>query len=276
MLKIKNEPVTENENNRAARAAHSDYAARPSGDAHPEHDTHSNHTSNPARAVVLLSGGADSSTLLAAAVHARGAECVEALSITYGQTHVREVKSAKSVAAHYGVPLHTLDLTPIFAASNSSLIVGSSQDIPHTEYSEQLKQTHGAPVSTYVPFRNGIFLSAAAAMAQSLGAATLMYGAHADDAAGNAYPDCSKDFVDAMAAAIKLGCGGGLELLAPFVSVNKAEVIALGLKMGVPYELTWSCYEGGEAPCGVCATCRDRRAAFAANGAQDPLEYASR
>ena len=79
MLKIKNEPVTENENNRAARAAHSDYAARPSGDAHPEHDTHSNHTSNPARAVVLLSGGADSSTLLAAAVHARGAECVEAL-----------------------------------------------------------------------------------------------------------------------------------------------------------------------------------------------------
>lgn len=264
MLKIKNEPVTENENNRAARAAQ------------PKPTSSPDHTSNPARAVVLLSGGADSSTLLAAAVHARGAENIEALSITYGQTHVREVKSAKSVAAHYGVPLHTLDLTPIFAASNSSLIVGSSQDIPHTEYSEQLKQTHGAPVSTYVPFRNGIFLSAAAAMAQSLGAATLMYGAHADDAAGNAYPDCSKDFVDAMAAAIKLGCGGGLELLAPFVSVNKAEVIALGLKMGVPYELTWSCYEGEEAPCGVCATCRDRRAAFAANGAQDPLEYASR
>ncbi len=234
-----------------------------------------NNSKENERCVVLLSGGADSTTLLACAVNERGSENVEALSIVYGQTHVREVESAKKIAAHYNVRLRVLDLTPVFSSCNSSLISTSTENIPHTEYSEQLKHTHGAPVSTYVPFRNGLFLSAAASMAQSCGASVLMYGAHSDDAAGNAYPDCSEDFVSAMAKAIKLGSGGELELLAPFVGLNKASVIARGLELGVPYELTWSCYEGADVPCGVCATCRDRRAAFAVNGARDPLDYAS-
>ena len=223
------------------------------------------------RAVVLLSGGADSATLLAQAVSVSGSENVDALSIFYGQKHAREIESARAIAQYYKVHLHSLDLTPVFANSASSLIADSKNDIPHTDYAEQLRETNGSPVSTYVPFRNGLFLSAAASMAQSLGAGVLMYGAHADDAAGNAYPDCSQDFVDAMSRAIELGTGGELTLCAPFAGFNKAQVIACGLELGVPYELTWSCYEGGDVPCGTCATCRDRASAFKANGAHDPL-----
>ena len=98
-----------------------------------------------------------------------------------------------------------------------------------------------------------------------------MYGAHADDAAGAAYPDCSLDFVTAMNRAIVEGTGGQLRLEAPFVSVNKAQVVKTGLELGVPYQLTWSCYEGGEKPCGKCGTCIDRMKAFEKNGVVDPL-----
>jgi 7-cyano-7-deazaguanine synthase len=126
-------------------------------------------------------------------------------------------------------------------------------------------------VSTYVPFRNGLFLSAAASMALSLGCQVLMYGAHHDDWAGDAYPDCSEAFVGSMAAAIAEGTGGELALEAPFVTWSKADIVREGLALNVPFELTWSCYQGGERPCGACATCLDRQRAFALNGTTDPL-----
>ncbi len=107
-------------------------------------------------------------------------------------------------------------------------------------------------------------------MALSLGCSVVLYGAHHDDWAGAAYPDCSPAFVEAMAAAIAEGTGGELRLEAPFVTWSKADIVAEGLTLGVPYELTWSCYEGGAAPCGACATCIDRAAAFAANHVEDP------
>ena len=135
---------------------------------------------------------------------------------------------------------------------------------------EQQAAGDGGPVSTYVPFRNGLFLSSAASMALSLGCSVVYYGAHHDDWAGNAYPDCSLEFVEAMNRAIVEGTGGELRLEAPFVTWSKADIVREGLALGVPYELTWSCYEGGEAPCGRCATCLDRAAAFAANGVEDP------
>lgn len=223
------------------------------------------------RALVLTSGGADSTTLLALAVEHYRRENVIALSISYGQKHVREIDSAKAVAAHYGVPIRFLDLGVVFAGSDCSLLSGSSQDIPHESYEDQLDRSQGSPVSTYVPFRNGLFLSAAASVALSQGCNVIMYGAHHDDAAGNAYPDCSQEFVEAMAAAISLGTGGELRLEAPFVSWTKADIVRRGLQIGVPYELTWSCYEGGEMPCGVCGTCIDRARAFELNGVVDPL-----
>jgi len=137
-------------------------------------------------------------------------------------------------------------------------------------YAEQLQETNGSPVSTYVPFRNGLFLASAASMALSNGCEVIYYGAHSDDAAGNAYPDCSDAFNEAMNRAIYLGSGEQLRIEAPFVKWTKADVVKKGLELGVPYALTWSCYEGGEKPCGVCGTCRDRAAAFAANGVPDP------
>lgn len=223
------------------------------------------------KALVLCSGGVDSTTLLARTVAAYGAENVFALSISYGQRHVREIESARAVAAHYGVEQRFLDLGAIFADSNCSLLDHSTEAVPESSYAEQLADTHGAPVSTYVPFRNGLFLSAAASMALSLGCSVLLYGAHHDDWAGNAYPDCSQAFVDAMGAAIAEGTGGELRLEAPFVQWSKADIVREGLSLGVPYELTWSCYEGGDKPCGVCATCIDRARAFEENGTVDPL-----
>ncbi len=201
------------------------------------------------KALVLCSGGVDSTTLLALAVERYGAENVYALSIFYGQKHDRELEAAKQVACYYGVEQRFLNLAPIFAESDCSLLATSSAQIPHETYAAQLANESDVPVSTYVPFRNGLFLSSAASIALSLDCSVVCYGAHADDWAGCAYPDCSQEFVDAMASAI----------------------VEEGLKRAVPYELTWSCYEGGEEPCGTCGTCLDRRRAFELNGVIDPL-----
>ena len=223
------------------------------------------------KALVLCSGGVDSATCLAIAVAQYGADEVLALSVSYGQKHSRELDSARAIAAHYGVALKTLDLSKIFEGSDCSLLQGSKQETPLESYGEQLQKTNGAPVSTYVPFRNGLFLSCAASIALSHGCEEIYYGAHSDDAAGNAYPDCSAAFNDSMNRAIFLGSGNRLRVTAPFIGQTKAQVVARGLALGVPYEKTWSCYAGGDRPCGVCGTCRDRIAAFEANGVTDPL-----
>lgn len=222
------------------------------------------------KALVLCSGGIDSTTCLALAVEQYGSEDVMALSVSYGQKHTKEIESAERVAAHYGVSLRHLDLAELFKDSDCSLLQGSDREIPKETYAEQLSETNGSPVSTYVPFRNGLFLSAAASIALSNGCEVIYYGAHSDDAAGNAYPDCSSDFNNAMNTAIYLGSGQQLRIEAPFVEKTKADVVAMGLQLHAPYHLTWSCYEGGEKPCGKCGTCRDRAEAFRLNGIQDP------
>ena len=212
------------------------------------------------KALVLSSGGVDSTTALGMAIVKYGKENVIALSISYGQKHDKEIQAASAVAKYYGVEQLFLDLSLIFSYSNCSLLKQSTEEIPEESYSEQIKATGGnKPVSTYVPFRNGLFLSSAASIALSKGCGVIYYGAHADDAAGCAYPDCSPVFNNAMN-----------RIEAPFVNMNKADIVRIGLDLGVPYELTWSCYEGGEKPCGKCGTCIDRAAAFAANGVEDP------
>ncbi len=222
------------------------------------------------KALVLFSGGVDSTTCLALAIEKYGAGEVLALSVGYGQKHSKEIEAARKIAAHYGVRLMTLDLSTIFVDSSCSLLKSSKVEIPKESYADQLTQTDGSPVSTYVPFRNGLFLSAAASVALSNGCEEIYYGAHSDDAAGSAYPDCSAEFNESINRAIFLGSGRQLRVTAPFIGMNKAQVVAEGLRLGVPYELTWSCYEGGDKPCGECGTCRDRAAAFAANGIADP------
>ena len=223
------------------------------------------------KALVLFSGGVDSTTCLAMAVEKYGAGEVLALSISYGQKHTKEIESARKIADYYNVKLTELDLAKIFEGSDCSLLKNSSEEIPKESYAEQLEKTNGSPVSTYVPFRNGLFLSSASSIALSNGCEVIYYGAHSDDSAGNAYPDCSGSFNDAINSAIYIGSGEQLKVVAPFINLTKADVVKKGIELKVPYEMTWSCYEGNEKPCGVCGTCRDRISAFEANGISDPL-----
>ena len=159
------------------------------------------------KAMVLCSGGVDSTTCLGIAVDKYGAENVVALSIYYGQRHTKEIESADNVTEYYGVEHISLDLEKIFQYSDCSLLAHSDKEIPEESYAEQIKKTNGSPVSTYVPFRNGLFLSSAASIALSKGCEVIYYGAHSDDAAGSAYPDCSDEFNKAMNEAIYLGSG---------------------------------------------------------------------
>lgn len=223
------------------------------------------------KAMVLSSGGIDSTTCLGVAVEKYGKENVIALSISYGQKHDKEIMASHAVAKYYGVEHIHLDLAKIFEYSNCSLLQHSTQEIPEKSYAEQLKKADGKPVSTYVPFRNGLFLASAASLALSKECGVIYYGAHADDAAGSAYPDCSSEFNQAISDAIYIGSGNQLKIEAPFVNMTKAEVVKIGLELKVPYELTWSCYEGKEEPCGVCGTCIDREEAFRLNGVTDPV-----
>lgn len=228
------------------------------------------------KVLVLLSGGVDSATCLGLAVHEYSKENVIGLSISYGQKHAREIEAAKRIAGYYQVEIIYLDLAKIFEFSDCSLFEHSESMIPKETYAEQLEKSGGKPVSTYVPFRNGLFLSAAASIALSKGCSFIYYGAHSDDAAGNAYPDCSSAFQEAMDRAVTIGSGEQLRIKAPFVAWSKSEVVRKGLELGVPYELTWSCYQGAEEPCGACATCMDRAAAFEKNGVIDPASVGIR
>jgi len=223
------------------------------------------------KVMVLSSGGIDSTTALAMAVEKYGAENVVSLSIYYGQKHDKEMQAARDVANYYKVNHEEMNLERIFEDSNCSLLKHSDEEIPKESYAEQQKESEGSPVSTYVPFRNGLFLSVAASLALSKGCEKIYYGIHSDDAAVSAYPDCSEKFNNAMKEAIYTGSGDVLKIEAPFVNKTKAEVVKEGLRLNAPYDITWSCYEGGDKPCGVCGTCRDRQKAFELNGVIDPL-----
>ena len=143
------------------------------------------------KAVVLFSGGVDSTTCLALAIERFGKDNVVPLSIQYGQKHSKELEAAIAILEYYGMEGKTMDVTKLFAFSNCSLLTQSSEDIPQGSYKEQQDAEGEGTVSTYVPFRNGLFLSAAASLALSLDCGYIYYSAHSDDAAGNAYPDCT-------------------------------------------------------------------------------------
>ena len=225
------------------------------------------------KALVLISGGVDSTTCLGMAVKEYGNDNVIGLSIFYGQRHDKEIKAADAVCDFYKVEHITLDLSTMFQFSDCTLLKHSEGEIPEESYAKQLEKTDGKPVSTYVPFRNGLFLSSASAIALSKGCSKIYYGAHSDDAAGSAYPDCSDAFNNAMNTAIYEGSGKQLQIEAPFINLTKSQVVKKGLEIGVPYEFTWSCYEGHDKACGKCGTCIDRKKAFELNGTEDPIEY---
>lgn len=224
------------------------------------------------KAVVLVSGGLDSCVVLTKAVKELGRHNVVALSFSYGQKHDLEIENAKAVCQFFGVQhiIASVD-SQLFQFSDSTLLKGGGE-IAHKSYAETIAQQGEGTVDTYVPFRNGLMLSQAAAVAYNLGA-TVYYGAHADDAAGSAYPDCTQEFYHAMNAAIVHGTGQEVDMDAPLINLTKAGVVKLGLELGAPLHLTRSCYEGHDKACGRCGTCLDRIEAFRSNGFIDPMPY---
>lgn len=212
------------------------------------------------KTVVLLSGGLDSAVLLAQRLDC--GDSVRAVSVNYGQRHGKELWAATGVAGHYGVHLEIVELPPSLLAG-SSLTGGSS--VPHGHYADPTMR------STVVPARNTVLLSLAAAVTVRVGADAVAYAAHAGDHA--VYPDCRPEFVAAARQLLAVCDYEPLTLLTPFVGWAKFQIVAEGRRLGVPFEKTWSCYEGGERHCGCCGTCYERQEAFAVAGVVDPTEY---
>ena len=219
------------------------------------------------KAVVLLSGGLDSATVLAIAL-SEGYD-VHALSFDYGQRHNRELESAVKIAKYYNVPhkILKIDLRQIGGSALTDDI-----DVPERE---DAAVSDEIPI-TYVPARNTILLSYALAYAEVIDADAIFYGANAIDYSG--YPDCRPEYIKAFEEVARLGTKRGVEgkpirILAPLVNLTKAEIIKKGMELGVPYHLTWSCYRGGEKACGRCDSCLLRLKGFMEAGYTDPLEY---
>ena len=221
------------------------------------------------RAVVLLSGGLDSSTALAWAIREKGYHC-HSVAFDYGQRHRVELQAAARVAKSFGVTDHRIIRVDLAAIGGSALT--ADIDVPKDQ-----NETNDIPV-TYVPARNLIFLSLATGLAEVVKASHLVIGANIVDYSG--YPDCRSEFLDAFARAANLGTKAGtlthdMQVDAPLIQLKKSEIIALGLRLGLDYALTHSCYDpdASGTPCGHCDACRFRLQGFAELGESDPLTY---
>ncbi|TLS37293.1 7-cyano-7-deazaguanine synthase QueC [Pseudalkalibacillus caeni] len=218
------------------------------------------------KAVIVLSGGLDSTTCMGIAKE-RGYELLP-ITFHYGQRHNREVEQAKKVAEFYNVKDHRIVDINFLNQIGGSALTDSEIDVPGEE-------EEGIP-NTYVPARNMIFLSLASAYAEVVGAEAIYIGVSALDYSG--YPDCRPEFIDSMDRTINLATkagttGGHLKIETPLIHLTKAQTIEEGLRLSVPYELTTSCYNGGEEACGECDSCRLRLKGFRELGEEDPIPY---
>lgn len=216
--------------------------------------------------VVLLSGGMDSATCVALA--ARSSRPVHALTILYGQRHAREVRSSRALAARFGVARHTIVRLPLAPLLDSAL-TRPGRRLPTG------RSRSGSIPSTYVPARNTILLAVALAYAESHRLAEIHIGANAVDYSG--YPDCRPPFLRAFSRLARVGTkqgvsgGPSVRVVAPLLRLSKAAIVRRGDRLGVPWALTWSCYAGGNRPCGRCDACRLRARGFRESGSTDPL-----
>lgn len=208
--------------------------------------------------VVVLSGGADSSTL-AYWAKSKGHD-IHPISFNYGQIANKETKSAEIISKKLGITAKVIDISTLKQIFEGSVLVDKSIAMPSQFESKVI-----------VPFRNAIFLSIAVAYAITIGATKIIYGAHKSDSPF--YPDCRKEFVDAFQDAAKLGTDENITIENPFHKNSKAEIIQIGTKLGMPYELTWSCYLEKENHCGTCESCNNRKNAFKEAKIPDPTKY---
>lgn len=216
----------------------------------------------PNKVVVIYSGGMDSFTVLHKAVQA--GHDVYALSFNYGQRHVKELQCAAQVCQELGINHKIVDISAI-----NQLLAGSSLtdniDIPEGHYAADNMK------STVVPNRNMILLSLAVGYAVSLGASQVYYGAHSGD--HFIYPDCRPEFVQKMHDVCQIANYEPVDIVSPYLSQTKIEILADGLAMGLDYSKTWTCYNGREKACGKCGSCQERLEAFTLNNTADPLPY---
>jgi 7-cyano-7-deazaguanine synthase len=225
------------------------------------------------KTLVLLSGGMDSATALGLSIHKTVNECgepvrnVEAVSFNYGQRHSRELIAARNLVMYYGGLNHTImDLRGAAMAFEGSALTGGG-DVPLGHYADESMK------KTVVPNRNMIMLSLAAGFAISRGIEQIVYAAHSGDHA--IYPDCRPEFAAIVGAAIQIGNYNAPQLRTPFIDMPKDRIAFLGSSIGVPFDLTWSCYQGEDVHCGECGTCVERIEAFRLSGVPDPTEYAN-
>jgi 7-cyano-7-deazaguanine synthase len=219
------------------------------------------------RAVVLLSGGMDS--CVCAALAARDHEAA-AVHVSYGQrTEERERQSFLAICRHLNIPDRLMVRNEALRAIGGSALTDESIPVPDSE-----TLGHSIPV-TYVPFRNAHFLAVAVSWAEVLGASKVYIGAVEPDSSG--YPDCRPAYYKAYNEVVKAGTKDGtIEIVTPLIAMRKAEIVRLGLELGAPFDLTWSCYSREDKACGVCDSCVLRLRAFAAAGVTDPISYAAK
>jgi 7-cyano-7-deazaguanine synthase len=223
--------------------------------------------SKKSRAVVLLSGGMDS--CVCAALAARDHEAA-AVHISYGQrTEERERQSFLAICRRLNILDKLMVRNEAISAIGGSALTDDSIGVPEAE-----PVGYGIPV-TYVPFRNAHFLAVAVSWAEVLGAEKVYIGAVEPDSSG--YPDCRPAYYEAFNAVVKAGTKDGqIQIVTPLIAMRKAEIVRLGLELGAPFDLTWSCYSREDRACGVCDSCVLRLRAFEAAGVKDPIAYAAR
>lgn len=215
--------------------------------------------------VIIYSGGLDSSVLLYH-LHAAGGE-LAALSVNYGQRHAREIDCARWHCERLGVEHREADLRSLGPLLGGNSLTDRDVAVPQGHYTEETMK------ATVVPNRNMIMLSVATGWAISRKAECVAYAAHSGDHA--IYPDCRREFADALDAAIRLADWQEVHLHRPFVDWTKADIVKRGAELGVPFDQTWSCYEGGNLHCGRCGTCIERREAFHLADVPDPTPYSA-
>lgn len=224
----------------------------------------------PAHVVAIVSGGLDSTTL-AYWLASRGTR-LTLLSVDYGQRHSRELTFARETADALGASHHTARLRLTGWLRGGSALTSPDADVPEGHYTDESMR------ATVVPNRNALMLDLAVATAITTGAQAVAYGAHVGDHA--VYPDCREEFVRAyehMAGAANAGfLTENFAVLAPFILMTKADIVALAVELGVPIARAWSCYRGGDVHCGTCGTCVERREAFTLADLPDPTVYAGR